>query len=71
MGGRGPEGVGTDREPHFSSGCEQVAVAPSGRGAASCLLQRGLASLPSYVASAPAVTTKKLSNGISVATEVR
>jgi hypothetical protein len=34
------------------------------------LLQRSLASLPSYVTSAPSVASKKLPNGVSVATEV-
>ena len=32
---------------------------------------RGLASLPGYVTSGPAVTSKKLSNGVSIAAEVR
>lgn len=47
----------------------KVAVGSGSSRASTCLLQRGLASLPGYVTSAPVATTKKLGNGVSVATE--
>lgn len=47
----------------------KVAVGSGTSRASTCLLQRGLASLPGYVTSAPVATTKKLGNGVSVATE--
>jgi len=44
----------------------QAASSPS---TSALFLRRGLASLPGYVTSAPAATSSKLSNGISVASE--
>jgi len=44
----------------------QAASSPS---TSALFLRRGLASLPGYVTSAPAATSNKLSNGVSVATE--
>lgn len=63
--------VSADRLTSFLSPTtlQHIHQAASARPAAAASSARGLASLPGYVTSGPAVSTKKLSNGVSVAAE--